>query len=168
MMPAAPPLPVRLREATPGDAAAMAVIEAASFPDPWPSEAFVALIGQPHVACTAAVTEDGALAGYCVVIHAGPEADVANVATAPAYRGRQVASRLLRHALAGAGARGVSALFLEVREGNAPARALYARHGFRQVGRRPRYYQHPLEDALVLRCDLALAPGPPAPPAASP
>lgn len=152
-----PPLAVRLREATPADVAAIAAIESVSFVDPWPPEAFLGLIGQPHVDCTVAETLEGTMAGYCVVLHAGPEGDVANLATAPEARGRRVAHALLARALDAATLRGASALFLEVREGNGAARALYARHGFRPVGRRPRYYRHPTEDALVLRRDLISA-----------
>lgn len=149
-----PPLAVRLRVATAADVAAIAAIESVSFVDPWPPEAFLGLIGQPHVDCTVAETPEGTMAGYCVVLHAGPEGDLANLATAPEVRGRRVADALLTRALDAAAARGAAALFLEVREGNAPARALYARHGFLPVGRRPRYYRHPTEDALVLRRDL--------------
>ena len=44
-------------------------------------------------------------------------------------------------------------MFLEVRESNVAARALYASRGFSAVGRRRGYYRHPVEDALVLRRD---------------
>jgi len=44
-------------------------------------------------------------------------------------------------------------VYLEVRESNAPARALYAAHGFKEVGRRKQYYRRPVEDAIVLRRD---------------
>jgi ribosomal-protein-alanine N-acetyltransferase len=46
---------------------------------------------------------------------------------------------------------GSRCLTLEVRESNAPAIALYEKLGFRQVGKRPRYYEKPREDALILR-----------------
>ena len=42
-----------------------------------------------------------------------------------------------------------SKIFLEVRESNQPARRLYEKHGFREIGRRRRYYQNPLEDAIL-------------------
>ena len=51
---------------------------------------------------------------------------------------------------------GVRALYLEVRESNSAARALYESLGFEQVGRRRGYYQYPSEDALLLRRDLGL------------
>jgi ribosomal-protein-alanine N-acetyltransferase len=44
-------------------------------------------------------------------------------------------------------------VYLEVRESNAPARALYAAHGFQEAGRRKEYYRRPVEDAVVLRRD---------------
>jgi ribosomal-protein-alanine N-acetyltransferase len=50
-------------------------------------------------------------------------------------------------------ARGVKQIYLEVRDSNAPARALYAGHGFKEVGRRKAYYRRPVEDAIVLRLD---------------
>ena len=46
------------------------------------------------------------------------------------------------------------ALLLEVRVSNAPAIRLYEKLGFVQVGRRPRYYTNPREDALILRKEL--------------
>jgi ribosomal-protein-alanine N-acetyltransferase len=49
-------------------------------------------------------------------------------------------------------ARGASVALLEVRESNAAARTLYARWGFTVAGRRKRYYSHPTEDALLMRC----------------
>jgi len=49
----------------------------------------------------------------------------------------------------------VDEVFLEVRESNTSARALYARHGFRPVGQRSAYYRNPKEDAVVLRLELS-------------
>jgi ribosomal-protein-alanine N-acetyltransferase len=54
-------------------------------------------------------------------------------------------------------ARGAAEIFLEVGEGNAPARALYQTNGFAAVGRRAAYYRHGPEaaDAIVMRRALA-------------
>jgi ribosomal-protein-alanine acetyltransferase len=156
---------VAVRPATPADLAPIAAIERAAFSDPWSLDAFRALLGQPQVAWSVAVTTDGTVVGYCVLLLAGVEGDVANIATAPSWRGCGVAHRLLAEACQTARRRGAEALFLEVREGNAPARALYARHGFQPVGRRRAYYRDPVEDALILRLLLTDVGG--APPALS-
>ena len=57
-------------------------------------------------------------------------------------------------ALEAARARGVEAVYLEVRESNAAAQRMYAHRGFSRVGRRRRYYRRPEEDALILRLVL--------------
>lgn len=65
-------------------------------------------------------------------------------------RGQGIGGTLLRALLAWAAENGALHLSLEVRASNAPAIALYHRAGFRPEGRRPRYYAHPEEDALLL------------------
>ena len=54
-------------------------------------------------------------------------------------------------------ARGAEEVFLEVRESNTAAQALYLGAGFRPVGQRSGYYRNPREDALVLRSPLRSA-----------
>ena len=73
------------------------------------------------------------------------------IAVCTAYRGMGLGDRLLGDLVARAAARGAQSLLLEVRADNAPALALYARHGFEQVSVRRRYYQPGDVDALVLR-----------------
>ena len=51
-------------------------------------------------------------------------------------------------------ARGAKAVFLEVRESNQAARALYEKWAFLESGRRRRYYQEPDEDAILYRIDF--------------
>jgi ribosomal-protein-alanine N-acetyltransferase len=62
--------------------------------------------------------------------------------------------------VAALGGLGAEEIFLEVRESNAAARALYAGFGFREVGRRARYYSRPVEDAIVLRAANSAAGAP--------
>ena len=98
-----------------------------------------------------ATTPDGSLAGYAGVDCAGDTADVMTIAVGTAYRGMGLGDRLLDELVARATARGAQALLLEVRADNAPALALYARHGFQELSVRRRYYQPGAVDALVLR-----------------
>ncbi len=135
------------------DIRAVAAIEASAFSDPWPAEAFDSLIGRSHARLQVAVDAHDVILGYCVILRALDEGEVANIATSSAARGRGVGGALLDEALAHGDSTGVASMFLEVRVSNAPARALYESRGFRLVGRRRGYYQRPDEDALVLRRD---------------
>ena len=142
--------PLRLRRVTRDDVDAIAAIERASFADPWTRESFAQLAGRADV-CFRVAEIDGEVAGYLVAWFVADEGELANIAVAPGARGRGVGAALLDELLATAAAHGVEAVFLEVRESNAVARALYAARGFEEVGRRRGYYRRPVEDALVLR-----------------
>ena len=82
------------------------------------------------------------------------EAEIADLAVAPTPAARGIGGLLLDRVAATCGARGVRSLYLEVRESNSAARALYESRSFVQVGRRRGYYRHPPEDALLLKRDL--------------
>ena len=88
------------------------------------------------------------LAGFVVWMDAGPdEAEILNVAISPRLRMRGIASLLLKAALDAAPA----TIFLEVRESNEAARALYRKLGFSEVGIRTSYYENPPESAVVMK-----------------
>jgi ribosomal-protein-alanine N-acetyltransferase len=140
---------VQLRPADTADVAALARIEAATFSDAWPVASFRSLLRASTTRMTVA-ERDGEVLGYSVVIQVGDQAELANIAVTESARGQGVGARLLRALLDGAKTEGVQSMYLEVRESNAAARALYAAHGFTPAGRRRRYYRHPDEDALVL------------------
>lgn len=93
------------------------------------------------------------MAGYVVALDAADEGEILNLAVAPAGRRRGLGRALVQDILGALAERGVRYVYLEVRESNAPARALYAAHGFKEVGRRTQYYRRPVEDAIVLRRD---------------
>jgi ribosomal-protein-alanine N-acetyltransferase len=147
---------IRLRRVTPADIDAIHAIERASFSDPWTREAFASLARRGDVSFRVAEI-DRAVAGYLVAWFVVDEGEVANVAVAPGARGRGVGGALLDELLAMGVGRGVTAVYLEVRESNGAARALYAARGFEIVGRRRGYYRRPVEDALVLRRQFAEA-----------
>ena len=152
---------IAIRHATRDDVRTVVAIEGLSFSDPWSRASFASLLGNPQVRF--AVATDAAsreLLGYVVAWFAADEAEIANLAVAPTARGRGIGAALLDVALSEADARGAVAVYLEVRESNVAAKALYASRGFAAVGRRRRYYQRPVEDALVLRRELRVAPLP--------
>lgn len=146
-----------LRAARPRDLPAVSAIEQASFGDPWSPASFGALVDNPQVWFAVAECA-GVVTGYLVAWFAADEAEVGNVAVAAAARGRGLGGMLVDAGLAEAAARGAATVFLEVRESNEIARRLYAGRGFREVGRRRRYYRNPAEDALVLARALGAGP----------
>jgi [ribosomal protein S18]-alanine N-acetyltransferase len=141
-----------LSEARPGDAAAIAGLHTASFQRGWGEDEVYRLLIENSVIAHRAMT-GRTMAGFILSRMAAGEAEILSIAIAPARRGRGLARPLLDlhlRRLAGLGAR---AVFLEVDEHNAPARALYRRAGFHDVGRRQSYYQS-VASALVLRRDI--------------
>jgi ribosomal-protein-alanine N-acetyltransferase len=150
--PVVPPRELTIRKARPNDVDVVAAIERRAFSDPWSANSFRALFGNPLVHF--AVAEDTGAArvvGYLVMWFVVDESEIANLAVADTVRRSGVGARLLDHALAAAQERRCAVVFLEVRESNTAARALYASRGFEIAGRRSRYYRKPVEDALVLR-----------------
>ncbi len=146
---------VAVRPTIAADVPAMASIEARAFSDPWPASSFHELLAHPFSRMATAVDASGAIVGYCIMLRAADEAEIANIATAPGVRRQGVGAQLLDDAIGAGRTEGVIAMFLEVRESNTAARALYTSRGFAIVGRRRGYYRHPVEDALVLRRDAA-------------
>jgi ribosomal-protein-alanine N-acetyltransferase len=92
-----------------------------------------------------------------VAFSIGEDGELLNVAVDPKFRGKGLAGQMLDAALIELGARSVRTAFLEVRESNSAARALYKSRGFIEIGRRSNYYRRPVEDALVLRRSLEVA-----------
>jgi ribosomal-protein-alanine acetyltransferase len=97
---------------------------------------------------------NGQLAGFVVGSTLAGEAEILNLAVKAAFRRAGVGGSLVRALLKRYAETGVGRVFLEVRESNRGAIALYEWLGFRQVGRRERYYRDPAEGALVLAKDL--------------
>lgn len=141
---------VRVRRLRYRDLPAVARIERVAFGTPWQAREFAFEIAKPSGICLAAVDGD-LLSGYLVSCLQGPLWNVRNLAVAPAHRRRGVASALLRALLESEAVAG-SHVYLEVRESDRGAIALYERFGFRAVGRRPNFYRNDREDALLMWC----------------
>lgn len=135
------------------DLPAVLAIEAASFSAPWTEEMFRWELAQAGTGCAWVARRGEQVVGYLFTWVVAGEFHINNIAVAPACRGQGIADALLRVGLEAAVARGARVALLEVRERNAPAQALYARWGFAVAGRRKRYYTHPTEDALLMRCE---------------
>jgi ribosomal-protein-alanine N-acetyltransferase len=135
------------------DLDAIVEIERVSFSDPWSEASFRSLFGRSEVVfvvATSASDSSEDVVGYVVATFAADQGEIANLAVRPDLRRAGHASRLLDFVHREALRRSATTMWLEVRESNQSARALYAAHGYREMGRRARYYEDPLEDALVL------------------
>lgn len=141
---------VQIIPMTTEDLPAVAALEKTCFPaDSWSEALFRDALDNPAVVILLAEGEDGAVLGYAVLSVVLDEGNLDNIAVAPEYRRRGVADALLG-ALTGFGREHLSVLMLEVRASNAPAIALYEKHGFTAVGRRKNYYDAPREDAVLM------------------
>ena len=137
---------IAVRHAGRSDLPALVAIERVSFSDPWSLDAFASALTMDRMRVL--VAEDRAerggigaptLCGYVLALVVGQEAEIANLAVASAARRRGIGRLLLDRIVDDLEHRGVESVFLEVRESNVAARALYASRGFQAVGRRPGY-----------------------------
>ncbi len=124
-------------------------LERVCFSLPWSREAFLPELRDPSCFWLAVLTEDD-LAGYAGMRTVLDEGYISNIAVAPVLRRQGVGQSLVEALIREGERRQLSFLTLEVRMGNAPARRLYERMGFREVGVRPGYYEKPREDALLM------------------
>jgi ribosomal-protein-alanine N-acetyltransferase len=131
---------------------AVQAIEAAAFTDPWSARDFRECLASDVVFVVAEAP--GGVVGYLVAQHAADEGEILNLAVTPARHRHGIGRALVERALSTLAGHGARSIFLEVRESNAAARALYAALGYEEVGRRPAYYRRPAEDAIVLRAAI--------------
>ncbi len=137
-------------------------IHTASFDDAWSVTMLKRILSMPGAGGLVARNGfDDPVVGFALSRLAADECELLSLAVDPRYRRHGLGRRLLVASIATAIAAESRALFLEVAEDNAPARALYESHGFTPVGRRPDYYK--LRDgtyaaALTMRRDLTKPP----------
>lgn len=136
----------------------------------WPAPAYQAALesatrtepGLRRIALVAESTETGIVTGFAIASLLPPQAELETIAVAPQHQRRGLARQLLAALLAELRQSGARELLLEVRASNHPALALYRAMGCAETGRRPRYYAHPVEDAVLMTLPLAADPSHPA------
>ena len=131
----------------------LARLERLCFSRPWSRQALKEELTNP-AACFLVGEEAGEVLGYAGMHCAAGECYVDNVAVFPEARRQGVGRKLMEALLQAAAAWGGEFLSLEVRPSNLEALALYRGLGFREVGRRRRFYDDPVEDGLLLTKDL--------------
>lgn len=135
--------------------AQVAELEKICFADPWSEKSIASELENPLSYWLVAL-EGSTVVGYAGSQTVLGETDMMNVAVRPECRRQGVAEALIAALIAGLKKRESHCLTLEVRDSNAPARALYEKLGFLEVGRRKNYYRNPKEDALILRKEWTL------------
>lgn len=134
---------MRVRFGRRTDLPAIAAIEAASFPQPWPPAALAAYLADEGTVVL--VAEEGPPVGFLIACReraaGGLVFHIHDLAVAPPRRRTGVASALLGELMRIAVAEGIPLLRLEVRTENEAARRFYARWGFRATRRLPHHYE---------------------------
>lgn len=142
--------------ASPRDATRLAQLHAASFHRGWGEGEFDQMLAERNTLVHRLRIKRATL-GFAVSRLGADEAELLTIAVDARHRNRGLSRGLLDTHLGHLAGRGIRTVFLEVEENNAPARRLYERAGFREVGRRERYYRDSKggeANALVLRRDL--------------
>ena len=142
-----------IREMKSNDVAAIAELEKLCFSDPW-SENSIASELENRLSYWLVAEQDGKVVGYVGSQSVLDAADMMNLAVSPDYRKQGIGQALVCGLIDYLKTKNIIALLLEVRVSNMSAISLYNKMGFVQVGRRPKYYHNPREDALILRKEL--------------
>ena len=130
--------------------AQVAALEAICFHDPWSEKSVASELTNPLSLWLVAL-DGNRVAGYVGSQSVLGESDMMNVAVHPDYRRQGIAEQLCLALVKELKEKGNHCLTLEVRASNEPAKALYEKLGFLQVGLRKNYYRNPKEDACILR-----------------
>ncbi len=139
---------IQIRRMQPGEAEEIAQLEEECFHDPWTANSISDMLTDPHAIYIVAM-QDGHIVGYCGSRTVLDEGDILRVAVRKAWRSQGIASRILAFLLAETP--DIHSWYLDVREHNAPALALYRKYGFTAIGRRRGYYRHPADDAILMQ-----------------
>jgi ribosomal-protein-alanine N-acetyltransferase len=142
---------LRVRPATPADIPALLALErraptAAHWSETDYQQLFIESSGR-----VALVIGEVVVQGFVIGRDLGPEWELENVVVASSAQGRGLGTQMVAELVGLACNRRAKAMFLEVRESNRAARALYTRLGFVESGRRKSYYQVPEEDAILYK-----------------
>ena len=141
---------MRIENMTADHVAQVAALEAICFADPWSEKSVASELTNPLSLWLVAMDGER-LAGYVGSQSVLGESDMMNVAVHPDYRRKGIAEALCNVLIEALKKKENHCLTLEVRASNEPAKALYEKLGFVQVGLRKNYYRNPKEDACILR-----------------
>ena len=139
-----------------GDVDEVYALETSVYPHPWSRGNFTDSLDSDYHGWTLR-DEDGALAGYFLLMTALDEAHLLNVAVAAQRQRNGLGRYLIEKVVACARGLSMASILLEVRPSNLRALKVYERYGFTEIGRRKNYYpahHGQREDAIVMRFNL--------------
>lgn len=128
---------------------AVARLEKICFSDPWSEKTLRATI-ENRMFYLPGIFKERKPVGYAVLFCLYEESELQNLAVCPDERRQGLGDRLLKECFEEARRRGAEKMYLEVRESNRAARALYEKNGFEMMGLRKNYYRSPTENALLM------------------
>ena len=131
------------------DAKQVGALAAEVFTMPWSEHAFEEL-AEDKESIFLVAEENNSIIGGCGLTHILDEGDIHNVMVSPVCQGKGVGSLLMERLLQEGEAEGIQEFTLEVRVSNAAAIRVYEKMGFVSEGVRPRFYEQPVEDALIM------------------
>ena len=127
-----------IRAMTEADLPAVLQLQSALAFQTWNKKQFLSELHASYALCLVD-EKNGMLAGYAIFHLMGSDSELLSIATSPQFQRQGIASHLLTEGLNKLVAPD-DACFLEVRQGNSPARTLYEKHGFVEYGERKNYY----------------------------
>ena len=137
----------------PEDIAFIANLEKENFATPWDESALTKTLSDSAETFFVA-RQSGKCVGYVGLLCGFESADIITLCVTRECRGSGIATQVMQYVFRRLERKGVEKLFLEVRESNAPARALYEKLGFSYLNKRVKYYKDPIEDALVMQKEI--------------
>lgn len=140
---------MNIREALPTDIPQLFLLESSCFADPWSQKSLRDTLKEDHSFLIIA-EENGRICGYLNTTFVLDEMNLNRICVLPQYRRIGVGSAMIGRMFDFARKNGICTIYLEVRESNENAQRVYRHFGFRVVGERANFYQHPTETGLVM------------------
>ena len=135
------------------DIADVAELEADIFSDAW-SESAVGETFEQKQAVILGVWQQEKLAGYLIFYYVLDEGEIARIAVDASCRRQGAAGHLIHELKKLCEEKQITKIMLDVRESNMAAIEFYKKHGFTEDGIRKRFYEEPVEDAVLMSCGL--------------
>lgn len=136
------------------DAYQISLLEKECFSMPWSEASLIESIEKDYSVFIKAV-QDEKIVGYVGMYKTYEEGDITNIAVLRKYRNQGIGIKLLEYLFCECRKQKITSIMLEVRKSNATAVRLYARAGFIHIGERKNFYEKPVEDAIIMKKELA-------------